>query len=97
MRRVIFPTSVPNGGLDTSPHRDNLDTQSFGPAQGSIIAYDKGSSSFVRIDPTTGATQSSFHSASDPSQTRFAYRIGGGSFYGFDATSRVLTKYTAWW
>jgi len=28
---------------------------------------------------------------------RYVYRVGGGSFYGFDTNSRVLTKYTQWW
>ena len=82
--------------LDISPHRDSLDGGSFGFSQGSIFAYDTGSSSFVRIDPATTSTQGSF-SGSDPSSTRFAYRVSGGSFYGFDTKTRLLTKYAAWW
>ncbi len=84
--------------LDLSPpSRSNLDTGTFGYAQGTIIAYDNGSGNFVRIDPTTGSTQASFYSGTDPSNTRFAYRAGGGSFYGFDTKARVLTKYSTWW
>jgi hypothetical protein len=89
--------ALPPGILDSSPHRDNLEIESFGFAQGSILAYDKSSSSFVRIDPASGAIQSSFYSGTDPSQARYAYRISGGSFYGFDTKTRVLTKYAAWW
>lgn len=91
------PTTYTQGILDSSPQRSNLETQSFGFAQGSVFAYDKDSSSFVRINPATGATQSSFYSGTDPSQTKYAYLISGGTFYGFDTTARVLTKYTAWW
>ncbi len=88
---------VLTGLLDVSPHRDNLDRESFGFAQGSIFAYDVDSSSFLRIDPATAATQASFSSGTDPDSTRFAYRVSGGSFYGFDTKTRALTMYTAWW
>ena len=83
--------------LDVSPHRDNLYRGSFGFVQGSIFAYDTGSSSFVRIDPSTGATQSEFSSGNESSETTYAYRVGGKSFYGFDSKTRQLTRYSAWW
>jgi hypothetical protein len=93
-----FPGStIPAGIMDTAAHRDNLETETLGFAQGSIFAYDKAASSFVRIDPATASTQASFSSSQDPSQSRFAYRISGGFFYGFDTKTRVLTKYSAWW
>jgi hypothetical protein len=60
------------------------------------MAYDKGSSRYVRIDPANASTQKSLYSTS-PSNTRFAYRIGGGEFYTFNTDSRILTKYVAWW
>jgi hypothetical protein len=94
--KVNFTTAI-SLSMDTAPRRDSLDKNSLGYAQGSLFAYDTSSSSFVRIDPTTGGIQGSFFVGSDPSETRFAYRAGGGSFYGFDTKSRVLTKYTAWW
>ena len=83
--------------LDSAPHRDGLETNTLGFAQGSVFAYEKSSSSFVRIDPATGSTQSTFSSQTDLSSVRFAYRASGGSFYSFDTNTRVLTKYTAWW
>ena len=93
-----FPSStIPAGIMDSAPHRDGLLTETLGFAQGSIFAYDKGASSFVRIDPATAATQASFYSAEDTSSSRFAYRISGGFFYGFNTKTRVLTKYSAWW
>ncbi|HVP19897.1 MAG TPA: hypothetical protein VMU36_12970 [Spirochaetia bacterium] len=93
--KSTFPTGIPSA--DTSPRRDNLETGTIGWAQGSIFAYDSSSSSFVRIDPSTASIQNSLASSTDPSETRYAYRIGGGSFYGFNTKSRVLTKYTQWW
>ena len=85
------------GMLDSSPQRNNLEANSFGYAQGSIFAYDSNAASFVQINPTDGSLVKSFPSSTDPQNTRFAYRIGGGSFYGFDTQARVLTKYGAWW
>ncbi|MGO9409629.1 MAG: hypothetical protein ACLQCB_02630 [Spirochaetia bacterium] len=83
--------------LDSSPSRDNLELESLGFASGSIFAYDSNAASFVKINPSDGSTQASFHSSTDPKNVRFAYRSGGSSFYGFDTMSRVLTKYGAWW
>ena len=83
--------------LDASPHRDNMDGRSFGFAQGSIFAYDSGSSGYVRIDPATASTQARFYSGSDNGNTQYAYRVSGGSFYGYDSKARTLTKYSAWW
>lgn len=85
------------GLLDSAVHRDKLGRESFGFSQGSVFAYDESSSSFVRMDPTTAGTQASFYSPADYSNTRFVYRIAGGSFYGYDTKARVLTKYTSWW
>lgn len=96
-KSALQTTGFGAGILDSSPHRDNLENNSFGYAQGSIFAYDTSAASFVQINPTNGSTVKSFYSATDPQNTRFAYRIGGGSFYGFDTNSRVLTKYGAWW
>jgi|GEM_PF-2705404 len=80
------------------PHRDNLDGNSFGYANGSIFAYDTKTSSYVRINPADASIQSSFSSASNNNQQPvFAYRLSGGSFYSFDTNTRILTKYTAWW
>lgn len=95
--KATFSQATLTGLLDTSPHRDNLDGRSFGFAQGSVFAYDLGSSSYVRIDPATASTQASFYSANDPSNAQFAYRVSGGSFYGFDSKTRELTMYSAWW
>ncbi len=89
--------TVTSNILDTSPSRGNLELGTFGFANGSIFAYDSSAASFVKINPADGSIQSSFYSATDPKDTRFAYRTGGGSFYGFDTKSRVLTKYGAWW
>ena len=90
--------TVATNVLDSSPlYRDNLYTNSFGYAQGSIFAYDSGSGSFVRIDPSTGSTQNSYYDASASSNSCFAYRTSGGSFYGFDTNTRVLKKYGQWW
>jgi hypothetical protein len=92
-----FTSTVPPGLLDLAPHRDNLERDSLGFANGSIFAYDKSSFSYVRINPADASAQSSFYSSVRPQETRFAYRVSGGSFYEFDAKSRVLTKYAAWW
>lgn len=89
----IFPTSP----LDSAPHRDNINSESLGFAQGSIMAFDSKSSSYVRINPADGSTQSSFYTGTRSQQPRFAYRVSGGSFYGFDTRTRILTKYSAWW
>ncbi len=81
-----------------SPSRDNLENESFGFSQGYIFAYDTGSSSFVEIDPSTGSiVKSLLSSSNDSSRIRYAYRVNGGSFYGFDTRTRTLTKYTQWW
>jgi len=89
--------AVPINILDSSPSRDNLELESFGYANGSIFAYDSNAASFVKINPSDGSIEKSFYSATDAKDTRFAYRVGGGSFYGFDTQSRILTKYGAWW
>jgi hypothetical protein len=94
--KATFPSGLTNL-LDTAPHRDNLDGRSFGFAQTSVFAYDLGSNSYVRIDPATASTQASFYSGTDPSNVQFAYRVSGGSFYGYDSKTRQLTKYSAWW
>ena len=43
--------SVPANLVDTAPHRDGLDPDSFGFEDGKILAYDTSSSSYVAIDP----------------------------------------------
>lgn len=83
--------------LDVSPSRENLYRGSFGFAQGSIFAYDASSSSFLRIDPATGVTQDEFSSPNESSESTYAYRVGGGSFYGYDSKTRQLIRYSAWW
>ena len=88
-----FPTPV----FDSAPQRDNLDVDSFGYADGSIFAYDTKTSSYVRINPADASTRSSFYSGSKNQQSRFAYSVSGGLFYGFDTQTRILTKYVAWW
>jgi hypothetical protein len=94
---ITVAAPVANYLLDAAPHRDNLDTESFGFANGSVFAYDASSSSYVRINPADGSIQNSYYSGTKTEQPRFAYRADGGSFYGFDKKSRILTKYTAWW
>lgn len=89
--------SIPSNLLDSSPHRDSLYSSMFGFAQGSIFAYDKGSSSFVRINPADASIQGTFSTQQKSSETRFAYAPGGGAFYSFDPRTRVLTKYASWW
>lgn len=90
--------AVPLNVLDASPvFRDNLYPSSIGYAQGSIFAYDSGSGSFVRMDPSTGSIMSSFYYGGDPKNIRYGYRASGGAFYGFDQDTRVLTKYGQWW
>ncbi|MGD0725136.1 MAG: hypothetical protein ABSB63_06180 [Spirochaetia bacterium] len=91
-----FTGTVTSYLLDSAPHRDKLQRDSLGFANGSIIAYDRGSSRYVRINPATGSIQDSLYSV-NPQDTRFAYRVSGGEFYGFNTKNRVLTKYTAWW
>jgi hypothetical protein len=84
--------------LDSSPHLDNIATGCIGFAQGSIMAYDGSAGRFLKIDPATGSTQASFYNnGADMSNTRLGYAVGGGTFYGFDTKTRVLTKYAAWW
>jgi len=99
LSKASFVSSAPAqaGLLDTAPHRDGLETNTFGFAQGSIVAWDKSAASWVRIDPVTMATTASFYSAADPSHFRFAFPVSGGTFYQFDPTSRVITEYAAWW
>jgi hypothetical protein len=82
--------------LANPPGRDKLERDSFGFADGSVFAFDRGSSRYVRIDPADASDQDSLYSTR-PQDARFAYRVSGGEFYGFDTKSRVLTKYTAWW
>lgn len=96
IQKTYFTSTVPNNLLDSAKSRDKLERDSLGFADGSIMAYDRGSSRYVRIDPTDASTQDSLYSVR-PQQSRFAYRISGGDFYGFDTKSRVLTKYAAWW
>jgi hypothetical protein len=93
----VSKATLSGGPIETSPSRANLESSSLGFANGCIMAYDLSSASFVRINPTDGSIQSSFYSATDPSNTTFAYRVHGGSFYGFDQKSRILTEYGAWW
>ncbi len=95
--KSVFGSTYPAGIMDSSPSRNNLETETLGYAQGSIFAYDTSSSSFVKIDPSTGATQARLISSVDPKNTRFAYAGTGGSFYAFDTDTRVLTKYASWW
>ncbi|MGA2764362.1 MAG: hypothetical protein ABSG17_13465 [Spirochaetia bacterium] len=89
--------TIPANILDSSPHRDNIVVDSLGFAKGGILAYDAGASSFVKIDPATGNNQNSLFSGTDPTEAHFGYDPSGGAFYAFDVSSRVLTKYTAWW
>ena len=89
--------TIPANILDSSPHRNNIVLSSLGFSKGSILAYDTGASSFVKIDPATGNNQNSFFSGTDPSEANYGYDPSGASFYAFDVNARVLTKYTAWW
>ncbi len=89
--------SVPPSLFSTSPHVDSIATGCIGFAQGSIIAYDGSAGRFERIDPATGSVQSTFYSGTDMTNTRLGYLVGGGSFYGWNTRTRVLTKYAAWW
>jgi hypothetical protein len=94
------PFSIPTPPpyvLDTALSRDNLEPNTIGFANGSIFAYDQKAASFVKINPSDGSVEASFYSATDARDTRFAYRVKGGSFYGFDTKTRILTKYGAWW
>jgi len=96
VNKASFPFTA--NVVDSSPSRDHIVADSIGYAQGSIFAYDTSSSSLVQINPSNGSIKNSFFSpTNDPSQTRFAYRASGGSFYGFNTKSRILTKYAAWW
>jgi len=94
---AVSKSNLTGGTAQSSPSRTNLEPSSFGFANGCIMAYDLGAASFVRINPADGSTQSSFYSATDPSNVTFAYRVNGGSFYGFDQKSCILTKYGTWW
>jgi len=94
---AVSKSTFTGGTAQSSPSRSNLESTSFGFANGCIMAYDLGAASFVRINPADGSTQSSFYSATDPSNVTFAYRVNGGSFYGFDQKSCILTKYGTWW
>jgi hypothetical protein len=93
----VVKLGLTGGTAQSSPSRSDLEPSSFGFANGCIMAYDLSSASFVRINPADGSTQSSLYSATDPKNVTFAYRVNGGSFYGFDQTSRILTKYATWW
>ncbi len=88
--------TVPANLLDTAPARDQIERDSIGFADRAVIAYDKGSSRFVRIDPADGTIEKSLYSVRQQ-DIRYAYRLSGGDFYGFNMKSLVLTKYTAWW
>jgi len=90
-------STVPATLLSQAHSLDNIETGCIGYADGSIIAYDGKAGRFLRIDPATGAVQSSFFSGSDMSHTRLAYLVTGGYFYGFDTKTRAVTKYAAWW
>jgi hypothetical protein len=88
--------TAPGYLLDTAPARDQIERDSLGFADGAIIAYDKGSSRFLRIDPANGTIKKSLYSVGQK-DVRYAYRASGGEFYGFNMKTLVLTKYTAWW
>jgi hypothetical protein len=92
----IGSLSTAQGLLDTAPSRSKLLRESLGFADGSIMAYEGGAARYVRIDPADASIRGSLYSTKSKN-ARFAYRIGGGEFYGFDTDSRILTKYVAWW
>jgi hypothetical protein len=93
----ITPNVVAPNLVDTAPHRDGLDPNSFGYADGHLIAYDTTIASYVLIDPSSGTTVGSFYSHVDPAQVLFAYPASGGFFYTFDPDSIALSKYAKWW
>ncbi len=102
MPRSAFNPATPGGAglLDTSLHRDSLLANTIGFASGQIVAWDSSEHGFVRMDPVTLVTTSSFYAPTDPGNLegmRFAYRVGGGSFYSFDPKTRLVTEYSAWW
>jgi hypothetical protein len=102
MPRSDFNATTPAGAgiLDISLHRDGLLTNSVGYANGKLLAWDTASQSYVAMDPATLATTASFYAPADKSnmgRLRFAYRAGGGSFYTFDQSTGVVTRYSAWW
>jgi hypothetical protein len=97
IKKSDFLSTIQPNLVDNAPQRDKLDTSSFGFAEGKIVAYDRDSSSYVRIDPSTAKIRGSFYSAVHPSDARYAYPVSGGSFYIYDTKSCVLTKYAAWW
>jgi hypothetical protein len=91
-------TTVAANLVDTAPHRDGLDPNSFGYADGHVIAYDTTIASFVLIDPAAPATVGkSFYSHVDPSEVQFAYPVSSGFYYTYDPSSRALSKYVKWW
>ena len=87
----------PASAFANGPHRDNLLSTSIGYVQGSILAYDMQTASFVRLDPATASTTDTFSTNGDFSNAEFAYSSGGGSFYVYDRQTRVLDKYAQWW
>lgn len=89
--------TIPTNAFDSAPSRDHIEVRTLGFANGSIFAYDQSAASFLKINPADGSIEKSFYSATDAKDTRFAYRANGGSFYGFDSKTRILTKYGSWW
>lgn len=89
--------TIQNNLIDSAYYWNNLERDTLGFADGSIFAFDRGFSRYVRINPADASLQSSFYSSVKPQDVRFAYRVSGDSFYGFDKKTRILTKYTAWW
>ncbi len=96
--KSAFTGTFPTNPYDSAPQRDNLVSESFGFANGSIFAYDSKASSLVRINPADASTQNSLPLGSNnKGQVKYAYSLSGGTFYTFDTDARILTKYVAWW
>lgn len=94
----LLPPPVISDFFDIATRRDNLSATSIGFVDGSILAFDKKSNSFVRIDPRSGSTKDSFSTSSNlGDNTTYAYLAEGGSFFVFDSKARVLSKYAQWW
>jgi hypothetical protein len=88
------------GLLDSAPHRDDLQANTLGFAQGAFTGFDTVARSFVRVDPVTMATKESFlepFSTNNVSKLSFAYPVAGGSYYVWDPDTRLITEFAAWW
>jgi hypothetical protein len=100
--RAAFPSALlfplqSNYPWFTTPRSDNRLTAY---SQNGFISFQRANNqsggTFIRLD-MAGNTLSDSLRYTDDTDIQIATRIGGGWYYVFNRTTRVLSKITAWW